>query len=126
MDEAFLLDLFEQFGPIRLKRMFGMQGIFVDEKMIGFAGDGAIYLKTNAASRAAYEAEGCDPFIYHKRTGEGIAMSYWRLPERLFDDPEELAVWARKAQEVANKSAKSSSRTLKRKPKAKPRVRAAR
>lgn len=127
MDEAFLLDLFEQFGPIRLKRMFGMQGIFVGEKMIGFAGDGAIYLKTDVQSRPAYEAEGCGPFIYHKRKGEGIAMSYWRLPERLFDDPEELAVWARKAKEVADdKPSKSNSRPVKRKSNATARARAAR
>jgi DNA transformation protein len=42
-----------------------------------------------------------------------IAMSYWRIPERLLDDPEEMAVWARAALAVARRAAAA------RKPKAK-------
>lgn len=114
MDKAFLLDLFEPFGPIRIKRMFGMQGVFVDELMIGFAGEDVLYLKTDETTRSDYEAEGCGPFIYSKRTGEGIAMSYWRVPERLFDDPEELACWARKAHAVTQRSPTAKRKARKR------------
>lgn len=114
MDKAFLLDLFEPFGPIRIKRMFGMQGVFVDELMIGFAGEDTLYLKTDETTRPDFEAEGCGPFIYSKRTGEGIAMSYWRVPERLFDDPEELACWARKAHAVAQRSPTAKRKARKR------------
>jgi DNA transformation protein len=28
-------------------------------------------------------------------------MSYWEVPERLLDDPEELVAWARRAHAVA-------------------------
>jgi len=101
MDPAYLLDLFAQFGPLRIRRMFGMQGLFAGERMIGFAGDDALYLKTDEATREAYEAEGCEPFVYRKSTGDEIAMSYYRIPDRLYDDPEELAAWARKAEAVA-------------------------
>lgn len=114
MDKAFLLDLFEPFGPIRIKRMFGMQGVFVDELMIGFAGEDALYLKTDETTRPDYEAEGCGPFIYAKQTGEAIAMSYWRVPERLFDDPEELARWARKAHAVAQRKPTAKRKIKKR------------
>jgi DNA transformation protein len=34
-------------------------------------------------------------------------MSYWQLPERLFDDPEELSVWARDALIAARQAAAS-------------------
>jgi DNA transformation protein len=32
-------------------------------------------------------------------------MSYWRMPDRLLDDPEELAQWARVAQDTAQRAA---------------------
>jgi DNA transformation protein and related proteins len=32
-------------------------------------------------------------------------MSYWRLPERLLEDPDELAEWARTALAVARRAA---------------------
>jgi DNA transformation protein len=28
-------------------------------------------------------------------------MSYWEVPERLLDDPDELVVWARRAYAIA-------------------------
>jgi DNA transformation protein and related proteins len=30
-------------------------------------------------------------------------MSYWRLPERLYDDPDELVVWAERALAIAER-----------------------
>lgn len=35
-------------------------------------------------------------------------MSYWEVPERLLDEPEELAAWAREALTVAQ-AAKSNA-----------------
>ncbi len=99
-----LLDLFAQYGPIRFKRMFGAEGLFDGDVMIGFAEDDIIYLKTDETTRPAFDAEGCKPFVYRKHAGEEIVMSYWRIPDRLYDDPEELADWARKAFAVANRS----------------------
>ncbi len=104
MDPAYLLDLFAQFGPVRIRRMFGMQGLFAGDRMIGFAGEDALYLKTDAATRGAYEAEGCQPFVYRKSAGDEIVMSYYRIPDRLYDEPEELAIWARKAEAVASQT----------------------
>jgi DNA transformation protein and related proteins len=104
-DRSYLLDLFAQYGPIRFRRMFGSEGLFAGEVMIGFADDDIIYLKTDETTRPAYEAEGCRPFVYRKRTGEEIVMSYYRIPDRLYDDPEEFAEWARRATAVAERPA---------------------
>ncbi len=103
-DRSYLLDLFAQYGPIRFKRMFGAEGLFDGDLMFGFADDGVIYLKTDETTRPAFEAEGCKPFVYRKHTGEEIEMSYWRISDRLYDDPEELAQWARRAFAVATRS----------------------
>jgi DNA transformation protein len=47
-----------------------------------------------------FEAERLPPFTF-MRQGERMVTSYRRMPDRLYDDPDELAVWARAALAVA-------------------------
>jgi DNA transformation protein len=93
-------DLFQYFGPISLRRMFGGEGVYAGDQIIGLVVDDRIYLKTTDSNRADFLAEGCAPFTF--RRGEKItATSYYAVPERLLDDPEEFAGWARKAHAAA-------------------------
>ncbi|MBV8976195.1 MAG: TfoX/Sxy family protein [Alphaproteobacteria bacterium] len=95
-------DLFAEFGPIRLKRFFGGEGIYAGETMIGMVFDDRIYFKTDEKTRKPFLAERCAPFSFLKRsTGETIVTGWYALPDRLYDDPEELARWARAALKVA-------------------------
>ena len=94
-------DLFAPFGPFCLRRMFGGEGIFVDDDIIGIVMGERIYLKTDDESRKAYVAEKCKAFTYKRGTGKGVSLRYYAIPERLYDEPEEFAAWARKALEVA-------------------------
>jgi DNA transformation protein len=54
-----------------------------------------------------FEREGSKPFVYTRAKSKGrvgrASLSYWRLPERLYDDPEELAVWASRALAIAQR-----------------------
>lgn len=104
MDADDLVDLFAQFGPVRLKRMFGGKGLFAGEVMIGYLGGDTIYLKTDEETRPAFVAEGCKPLTYQKHTGETIELSYYTVPDRLYDDPDEMAEWARRAEAIARHS----------------------
>ncbi|MGE0564195.1 MAG: TfoX/Sxy family protein [Pseudolabrys sp.] len=97
VDADHIADLFSEFGPVSVRRMFGGAGIFVDGLMIGIVSDGAIFLKAGEDSVAEFEREGCGPFTYPVKGGERTIASYWRMPERLYDDPGELAQWARAA-----------------------------
>jgi DNA transformation protein len=98
-------DLFSEFGPIKLRRFFGGEGIVADDVMIGMVFDDIIYFHTNEKTRAAFVAEGCKPFTFLKRSkNEMIATHWYALPERLYDDPEELAAWARIALEAMRNS----------------------
>ena len=81
--------------------MFGGAGIFVDGLMIGLVSDGVIYLKADSATIPDFEREGQAPFTYATRNGAHTLTSYWRMPERLYDDADELARWAREANAVA-------------------------
>ena len=101
---AHIVELFALFGPIRIRRMFGGEGLFSGDVMVGFAHGDIVYLKTDEATRAPFVAEGCQPFRYKKQNGEEIVMSYYPIPDRLYDDPEEFAEWARRAYAVAERS----------------------
>jgi DNA transformation protein len=69
--------------------------------------DGAIFLKVDQASIPDFEREGSRPFVYTRAKSPGkigrASLSYWLLPERLYDDPEELAVWAKRALAIAER-----------------------
>ncbi len=101
MDHDFIRDLFAPFGPVTVRRMFSGAGIFADGLMFGLVVRDAIYLKADDGNRADFEREGCAPFTYTRGKKSGRpsqhALPYWRLPERLYDDPDELALWARRA-----------------------------
>ena len=89
--------------------MFGGAGLFVDGLMIGLVGKDVIYLKADEHTIPAFEREGLKPFSYETKAGTHTLASYWRMPERLYDDPDELARWAAKALEVARRTARQKS-----------------
>jgi DNA transformation protein len=97
-------ELFAQFRPVTVRRLFGGAGLYADGVMFAILSKDVIYLKADDATRAAFEHEGCAPFSYQARGGKRAIMSYWRMPERLYDDPDELAVWAERALAVARRS----------------------
>ena len=82
--------------------MFGGEGIFAGDLMIGIVVDEQIYLKVGDGNRADFEAEGSRPFTYTRgKERKATSLSYYTVPDRLLDDAEELGQWARKAHEVA-------------------------
>lgn len=107
MDTDFIHDLFAPFGPVTVKRLFGGAGISAEGLTFALVFDGAIYLKVDDASIPDFEHEGSQPFVYTRAKSEGrvgrASLSYWRLPERLYDDPDELAAWARRAFAIAER-----------------------
>ena len=98
-------ELFTAFGPVDIRRMFGGAGIYAHGIMIGIVADDVIYLKADESTRAAFEQENCAPFVYAAKGGRRAVMSYWRLPEKLYDSADELAEWARAAFAVAERAA---------------------
>lgn len=97
-------DLFAPFGGILVRRMFGGEGLFHHGLMFGLVHEERLYFKTSEESRRAFIAEGKGPLFYKFKNAEGVLTSYYELPDRLYDDPEELAKWARTAFAVASQS----------------------
>ena len=105
MDRDFLIDLFSGFGPVTIRRMFSGFGISADGTNFALALRGGLYLRADEHSIARFEAEGSKPFQYQTRARTVTIGSYWHLPERLYDEPEELAGWAREALAAAQRAA---------------------
>ena len=102
------------FGPVSVRRMFGGAGIYADGTMFALVARGVIYLKADEVNTPAFERENLPPFTYETKGGKRGVMSYRRMPDRLYDDPEELAAWAREAlaaaQRVRPKTARPASK----------------
>jgi DNA transformation protein and related proteins len=103
LDPDFIHELFSPFRDVAIKRMFGGAGLYADGLMFGLVFDGVIYLRVDAASIADFEREGSAPFVYPlmKRRSAQASQHFWRLPDRLYDDPHELATWAGRALAIA-------------------------
>ncbi len=100
-----LRDLLSGFTPISVRRMFSGDGVFADGVMFALVIDDVLFLKTDEQSRTAFKAEGLPPFSFVKQ-GRRIETSYWRAPEELLDDPDELIAWSRRALQAASRSSK--------------------
>ena len=98
-------ELFAAFGTVTVRRMFGGAGIYAEETMFALVHDGVIYLKTDVHNAHAFEREELPPFTYATKDGKRGVMSYRRMPDRLYDDPDELAIWARAALAAARRQA---------------------
>jgi DNA transformation protein len=120
MDADFIDDLFAAFGRVEVKRMFSGQGIYAEGVIFAIISGDVIFLKTDETTRPTFERENATALTFtRKKTGQRMVTSYWRLPERLYDAPDELAQWARQAVAVAraNKAgkkpaAKKTAKTL--------------
>jgi DNA transformation protein len=120
MDREFLIDLFADFGPVTIRKMFSGYGISADATNFALALRAGLYFRADEQTIPDYEAEGSEPFQYQTRAKTVTVNSYWQLPARLFDSPEELAQWARAALAAAQRA------KMKKRPKANKAVKLAR
>jgi len=101
MDREFLSELFAGFGPVTIRRMFSGFGISADGINFALVLRGAVYLRADENSIPRFESEGSKCFQYEMRGKLRMIGSYWQLPERLYDDPDEVTEWARVAHAAA-------------------------
>jgi TfoX/Sxy family transcriptional regulator of competence genes len=106
----FLREQLAPLGPITLRRMFGKTGVFCGTLMFGMVTENTLYFRVDDDNRALFkEAEAYPPLNYSKK-GSTIDLSFWRAPERLFDEPDELTAWARAAVAAAGRVAAKRQR----------------
>ena len=98
-------------GRVTMRRMFGKTGVFCNGLMFGMVTNDTLYFLIDDHNRAVFkEAESSPPLSYEKK-GRTIDLSFWRAPEQLLDEPDELVTWARAALAAARRVAAKRERT---------------
>jgi len=101
----FLHEHLAPLGRVTMRRMFGKTGVFCDGVMFGMVTDNTLYVRVDDHNSTIFkEAEAHPPLNYAKK-GETIDLAFWRVPERLIDEPDELVDWARAALAAARRVA---------------------
>ena len=101
----FLRERLAPIGRVTTRRMFGKTGVFCNGLMFAMVTDDTLYFRVDDDNREAFkEAESFPPLNYAKK-GRTIDLSFWRAPERLLDEPDELVTWARTALAAARRVA---------------------
>jgi DNA transformation protein len=106
----FLREQLAPVGRVTMRRMFGKTGVFCGGLMFAMVRDDALYFRVDDHNQAAFkEAQSFPPLDYEKK-GSKIDLAFWRAPERLFDEPDELVAWARAALGAARRVAAKRER----------------
>lgn len=99
----YLQEVFEQLGQIQSRKMFGGYGIYHNGVMFGLVADDTLYLKADENTAQYFESRGLGQFEYDKG-GKIVKMSYYLAPEEILDNPDDAAVWAKRAYKVASRA----------------------
>ena len=101
----FLREQLAPLGPLTIRRMFGKSGVFCDGVMLGMVADDVLYFRVDDGNREMFAEAGSEPPLNYAKGGKLIDLSFWRAPDRLMDDPDELVAWAQAALAAAHRVA---------------------
>lgn len=110
MPESFVetcIDVLSSVGEVTARRMFGGHGLYHGGTMMALISDDVLYLKVDEESRELFEQAGSRPFVFDRRDGRRIQMSYWEMPADGFESPEVARLWADRALAAALRAAGS-------------------
>jgi len=109
---ALLEEQLEPLGRIAFRRMFSGAGVYCDGVIFALILRDTLHFKVDDGNRAAYRAEGMEPFSYEAQGRIRQLGAYWRVPERLYDEPDAMLEWAGAAL-AAGRRAEAGKRPVK-------------
>jgi DNA transformation protein and related proteins len=93
----YVLEQLDEVGEVNVRRMFGGYGLYLDGAFFAIISrENVLYFKVDASTRADYEALGMSQFT---------PLHYYEVPVEVLEDRVQLAIWARKAYDVALRQA---------------------
>src|SRR3984885_3025874 len=110
MDAEGLKALFEPFGPVTVRRMFGGAGVYAEGLCFAIVADVEVYLKAESVTQPGFSAAG-SPALTYARKCKPKSMSFWRLPTLAHDEADELRRWASMGLEAARRVAAAKGKT---------------
>jgi DNA transformation protein len=106
----FLCEQLAPLGRLTMRRMFGKTGVFCDGLMLGMVTDNTLYFRVDDDNRAVFAEAASFPPLNYEKKGSTIDLCFWRAPDRLFDEPDELVRWAQIALAAARRVAAKTKR----------------
>jgi DNA transformation protein len=100
-----LCDELAPLGHVTTRRMFGKTGVFCEGVMFGMVAEDVLYLRVDRYNRATFKEVESFPSLNYVKGGRTIDLSFWRVPDRLFDEHEELIAWSQAALAAAHRVA---------------------
>lgn len=94
-------ELLSALGPVRVKRMFGGHGVYVDDLFVAIVVGETLYLKADDQTVARFEAARCAPFSYTAKGNRRIVMAYRAAPVEAMDSPALMRPWGELAMQAA-------------------------
>jgi DNA transformation protein len=73
--------------------------------MFAVVAEDTLYFRIDETSKPIFQEAAAFPPLNYTKGGRIIDLAFWRAPERLFDDPDELVAWARAALGAAHRIA---------------------
>lgn len=105
MDDDAIREIFSGLGEVSIRKLFGGKGVYCDGLIVGVEVRDEVLLKADNVSAPEFEAAGARRWAYDGK-GRPVHMPYWSIPDSAIDDPDELAIWTRKAYEAALRAKK--------------------
>lgn len=108
----YLKDLFSPFGVITVRKMFGGAGVYCDGNIFAICDSTGndLWLKVDDVTREEFEGAGREPFTYTFDNGKTGQMSYYTVPEDIYDDEDALRHWTGLALGAAVRGAKTKKK----------------
>ncbi|MCM2292996.1 TfoX/Sxy family protein [Allorhizobium sp. BGMRC 0089] len=116
MDRDAIEDMFQALGTISIRRMFGGKGIYHDGNIIAIELGGDMLLKADDETAALFAEAGARQWTYQRPDRAPVAMPYWSIPDSAFDDPDDMALWVRRACEAGFRAAGKPKQKKRRSP----------
>lgn len=110
MDEEFLRDLFVSLADVRIRKLFGGQGLYSGDRIVAVVVQGELYLKSDAVSEPIYEAADLTRWTYARQGRTPTRMPYYRMPESALDDQDEADGWIAIADAASQRATQQSRR----------------
>jgi DNA transformation protein len=104
---AMIEELFASVGTVRLRRMFGGHGVYLDGNFVAIVWREQLYLKADESTAAEFEAAGLERF--RPTAKADYSLGFYTAPVEALEDPEQFRLWAIKAKAAAVRSARGKS-----------------
>ena len=100
--QAWVLEQLAPLLPVRAHAMFGAVGLFTGEIFLAVIADDTLYFRTDAQTRADYEAAQMPAFAPYRNPNR--VLPYHAVPIHILEDADQLQVWVARAVAAAERA----------------------